>query len=204
MRSRKTWALAAAALLTSTAANANVIFEDTFDTAGGTILNWDGGANWNVQNGTVDLVRSGDYGISCLGGGGHCVDLDGSQRQAGEILSKNLGPLGPGQYEFSYWLSGNQRNDSQMDVAFSVSLSNGEVFTDAIHVLFGNGEWTQYSQTFTLDAVTDPLNLNFSHLGGDNIGIMLDNVMLRSVSEPGTLALLGLGLLAAGRFSRRR
>jgi hypothetical protein len=117
-------------------------------------------------------------------------------------MSKNLGPLGPGTYNFSYWLSGNQRVGHQMDVTFAVSLSNVELLSMATHVLFGGDGWTKYRQTFTLDAVTNPVNLNFSHLGGDNIGIVLDNVRLR-VSEPGILALLGLGLLVLGRARKR-
>jgi len=205
MGSRKIWIAAAAMAFANTAANAGTIyFNDDFDTTGGSILNWDGGANWTVENGTVDLVRSGDYRIDCLGGTGHCVDLDGSSREAGEILSKNLGPLGPGNYEFSYWLSGNQRVDGQHDVGFAVSLGSADVFSYAMHTLFGGEGWQQFTQSFTLDVLTDPVNLNFSHLGGDNIGIVLDRVQLRSVSEPGTLALLGLGLLAIGRIGKRR
>ena len=203
MRSRKISALAALALLASTASNAGIIFEDRFDTTGGTIENWDGGTNWNVQHGTVDLMLSGDDGISCLGGGGHCVDLDGTSRAAGEILSRNLGPLAAGDYNFSYWLSGNQRVDTQMDIAFSLSLSDTAVFSQATHILFGNAGWTRYTHSFTLDAVTDPVYLQFSHTGRDDVGILLDNVQLR-ISEPGTLALLGLGLLAMSRFGRRR
>ncbi len=202
MRSRTIWAIGAVLALGSTTANAGIIFVDNFDTTGGTRLNWDGGANWSVQNGTVDLVASGDYGIDCLGGRGHCVDLDGSNGQAGEIMSIDLGPLDPGKYNFSYWLSGNQRAGDQTDFAFAVSLSNGSLLSMAAHVLTGSDGWQRYWQTFVLNEVADSVYLNFSHLGGDKVGIVLDNVQLR-VAEPAVLALLGLGLLVAGRVSRR-
>lgn len=202
MRSRMIWIIGASLALASTTSNASIIFADSFDTAGGTQLNWNGGANWSVQNGTVDLVATGDYGINCLGNTGHCVDLDGSRRQAGELMSINLGPLDPGEYNFSYWLSGNQRRNN-VDVSFAVSLSNGGILSMATHVLFGSDGWRQYNQSFILTEVTNPVNLNFSHLGGDNFGIILDNVQLR-VSEPGVLALLGIGLLVAARRSRRQ
>lgn len=204
MHIRKILAVAAITTLAATTAQANIIFTDTFDTTGGSILNWNGGANWTVQNGTVDLVRSGEFSIDCLGNTGHCVDMDGSSGQAGEILSRNLGPLAAGNYEFSYWLSGNQRVASQLDIVVALSLGGGGILSSAVHTFLGSDGWQQYTQTFTLTSVTDPVLLDFSGLFGDNIGAVLDNVELRSVPEPGTLGLLGLGLAAVGLSRRRR
>jgi hypothetical protein len=48
-------------------AKADPVFFDDFEgvTSGGTILNWNGGTNWDVIWGTVDLVQSGDgFGIT--------------------------------------------------------------------------------------------------------------------------------------------
>lgn len=205
MRTRTTLAFAAIAALAATGAQADIIFSDDFDTTGGSILNWDGGDNWSVQNGTVDLVASGDYSIDCLEGAGHCVDMDGSTGEAGEILSLNLGPLAAGDYEFSYWLSGNQRIDSQLDIVVALTIGSDGVLSEAIHSFTGEDGWQQFTQAFTLTSVTDPLYLDFSGLFGDNVGGLLDSVELRSVSvpEPGTLGLLAIGLAAFG-YSRRR
>jgi hypothetical protein len=186
-------------------AGASVIFSDDFEgvTSGGSILNWNGGSNWDVMAGTVDLVRSGEYGITCAGGGGYCVDMDGSTRQAGDLVSINVGPLGPGTYTLSYDLSGNQRSLGFTDTVVAYVEFGVMNWSQS---LVWNAGWTSYSRTFTLSALTTPVYLRFAATGGDNIGMLLDNVRLESTSvpEPGTLALLGLGLAGVGLSRRRR
>ncbi len=57
--------------------------------------------------------------------------------------------------------------------------------------LAANDPWQTIVRNITLTSQTTS-SLIFKHDGGDNIGILLDNVSL--VPEPGTLALLGLGI----------
>src|SRR5688572_13568892 len=90
------------AALLSVGANAGVIFIDDFDTeagaAGNSITSYTGFTNWTVSNGTVDVVaNSNGWGITCIGGSGKCVDLDGSNGNAG-ILTSSLLSLGAGTY----------------------------------------------------------------------------------------------------------
>jgi len=61
--------------------------------------------------------------------------------------------------------------------------------------------WQTLTYFFTVSA--DSTNaISFNHAGGDNIGIMLDNVSVTDVNAPSTVALLGLGLF--GLAMRRR
>lgn len=181
------------ALLFTASANASVIFEDNFDSElnpGVSQVNYSNFANWTVSNGTVDLVSNGGWGIDCYGGAGKCVDLDGSNRNAGVFTSTALG-LDVGTYELSFALSGNQRNGSTD--AMVVSLGG---LVNADYTLAGGADWEVFTHSFTVGANTAD-SIVFNHNGGDNIGIMLDNVSLRAVDvpEPATLVLLGFGLL---------
>lgn len=184
-------------------AKAATLFFDNFEgvTSGPTILNWDGGTNWDVYSGSVDLVKSGDYGIACAGGTGYCVDMDGSTNDGGDIVSLNVGPLAPGTYEFSYSLSGNQR---QLGWADSVVAYIEFGVMSWSHTLSYNAGWQTFTQEFTLASVTDPVHIRFGATGGDNIGMLLDNVQLTSVAvpEPASLSLMLLGF--AGTFGLRR
>jgi len=67
-----------------------VIFEEDFadDLASnmGTALNFAGFEQFSTTGGTVDLIASGAFGITC-GPSGACVDLDGSTGQSGFFSS---------------------------------------------------------------------------------------------------------------------
>lgn len=199
---------AAILTLACTSANAGLIFSDNFDLeaggAGNSSLNYNNFSQWSVTDGTVDVVSNGGWGITCAGGTGKCVDLDGSSSNAGTFSSNSL-TLAAGEYTLSFDISGNQRNS--VNDAMGVSLGGffNEDFTRS-----GSVGWETIVRTFTVTSETTN-SITFNHAGGDNIGIMLDNVSLVSgsasstaVDEPAPLALLLLGAFGIAATRRKQ
>ncbi len=183
-------------------AGAAVIFFDDFESEVNELnasLN-----NWTVSDGTVDVVGAGGpFAGLCLGSPtpGRCVDMDGSSGNAGMITSNSAFNFVPGNYLFAFWAAGNQR-DAPSDTMTVVidGLVNGAVNFPS------TASWQQIGFAFSVAAPTTA-SIVFNHAGGDNIGILIDNVRLESdvqpIPEPMSLTLLGSGL-AAVAYKRKR
>lgn len=192
-------AIAAAALAVAAlpAAHAASIFGDTFDAENGTnpVLNYGSFAQWDVTDGTVDLIGNGYFDF--YPGNGLFIDLDGSTGNAGTMTTKSALALGPGTYTLSFDLGNNGGGSNTMDVALGSVFA--ESFTRAAMPAF-----EKVSRTFTVASGTSAY-LSFAQFGADNQGLVIDNVdVSRVVPEPSTYALSALGLLAAGALVRRR
>lgn len=184
------WVVAAPAV-----AGSVLVFEDNFDAeaGGASILNYNSFANWSVTLGTVDLLGP-SHGL--LAGTGSYVDLDGSTLDAGVMETTSTFLLAPGMYELSFSLAGNRRNSSTDSVDVSLGGLYGETFA-----IPGTQALTSYTRTINVGSATGA-TIKFDHAGGDNVGILLDNVRLVLVPTPAAAALVPM--VALGLLRRRR
>ena len=226
------FAATAAALSMASVASATTLYSNNFDAenGGATALNYTGFSGLTVTGGTVDVVKSGDFGIACAGGSGSCVDLDGSTRTDGTITTGFYSFNAGERVTFSFDLSGNQRLGGSDD--FSAGFSFGaatllstydlggtwgpatvftNVTTSSVNTsssLSGNA-FRNYSISFqagqsgTVSAHLSSINSN------DNVGAVADNLVLDlagrgGVPEPATWGMMIIGFGAAGSMIRRR
>jgi len=177
-----------------------VLLFDNFNSenSGVGALNYNKFLNWDVVDGTVDLIGNGYFDF--LPGNGLYVDMDGSTNDAGKLLSKTIFAFEPGMYELKFKLAGNQRNNAQESVIVQVAM--GGLFNKT-YSLARTAPFISFTETFLVTSLTNA-KLSFEGTGGDNIGMLLDDVQLTAIPEPGTLLLLGTGLLSIAGLSLLR
>ncbi len=195
--------LVAAFAVGNAAASPVTLFEETFDSEIVTsyVLNYSAFAQFSVSDGTVDMLN-GYPGLTCAGGSGGCVDLDGSTGDAGIMTSTSIAFAAGQSYTLSFGISGNQRGGSD-----GLSYGITGIFDYSISGLPSSAPMTTYSITFT---PVSSLNgsIYFSADGGDNVGPLLDNVLLTTpdaaVPLPAALPLAAAGLAMLGLAGRKR
>lgn len=200
-------ATGAGLFLATLPAAAATIFVEDFDAenGGASQLNYSGFAQFTVARTAVDLIASGGFGITCAGGAGACVDLDGSNSQAGLIESIGIGLVAGTAYELRFDVSGNQRTGATDSMLYGIT---GGQFAGGPITKAGGDPFETIVAGFTATA-TGTFSIFFDHAGGDNIGLILDNVSLASIDGttpvplPASLPLLALGLGAIGLARRR-
>lgn len=183
---------AAAALLAAGTANAAVILSDNFDanTLGLNVTP----TGWTVTKGWVDIIGTGYFDFQP--GHGRYIDMDGSRGQAGTI-ARNVNLVAGTSYLLTFDLAGNWRNAAKEQVNVSFGGTTGS------YSLGQKAGFTNFSLSFT-PTISGAYGLSFAGTGGDNMGMLLDNVKVAAVPEPQTYALLALGLVLGATMRRRQ
>ncbi|MDK9706024.1 MAG: PEP-CTERM sorting domain-containing protein [Desulforhopalus sp.] len=190
--------------------NATLIFSDNFDgeNNGNISPNYVSFDNWTVSDGNVDLVSApldAVLSINTLTDNGLFVDMDGSGLHFGNMDAgkmTHIFTLDPGDYILSYSLAGNQRRPLDIDQV-NVSVGQGSLVNSS-HALSWDSPFTSFTQEFSIASI-ELVQLSFEGIGGDDIGMLLDDIKLEKVDpvpESATILLMGIGL--AGLVNARR
>jgi hypothetical protein len=223
---------AAASFALTTSAQATIVLQDNFDgeNGGATALNYTGFTNW-ISNGAggVDLVAMPDFGLTCAGGSGSCVDLDGSAGPGRIETARSYAFNAGDRVLLTFDISGSQRgNDSDIwragfsfvnptDIlGFGYNVAGTDIFTPQLRLgttriflvptLTPDAPFANRNIYFTA-AESGALNVFFGDRGSDGIGPILDNVVLdisAAVPEPASWAMLIAGFALVGGAMRWR
>jgi hypothetical protein len=155
-------------------ARPEVLFRDDFNGENGGLpmANDTALEHWQVVAGSVDLM--GTYPFEVLPPGhGMYVDLDGATGHAGTLRTRALLDLAPGDYLLTFVLAGPQRQSAPNTVHVSLGSLYAEPFT--------RGPFDAPIRLARRVHVTAPqrVRIEFRHEGGDNFGMLLDDVELR-------------------------
>lgn len=215
--------MTALALATASGAQGAVLFSQDFDSLPQGIPA--ASVPGFTIGGTVDVVTNGNFGITCAGNTGACVDIDGTPGP-GSLLSDPIAFSAGTLLTVTFDLSGNQRGGENDEFEFSgffgaptsiTGFSCTAGFTDC-----GSGDFAGLTSLGTYSEVIAPgrpfvsyafsftpvtsgtFQLSFASPSADNIGPILDNVVVSQVPEPASWALLIAGFAMVGAAARRR
>jgi hypothetical protein len=136
--------------------------------------------------------------------------MDGSSSSAGKIVSIPIG-LRPGEYTLNFELAGchwspyKYGHDRTDKVTLEVLGAGNTLISETYSLPYHQG-FTPFSAGFEIDDDT-VVTLSFEGYaedGGDNLGMLLDDVSLSAAPAPGAVLLGGIGVALVGWLRRRR
>ena len=190
------------AVLCIAPASANLIVNGGFEEATGDPLG--GGNGWNYYSSEdvpgwdgSNLELWGTHGIGSFEGDFHAeLNAAGQKKNEGRWTISQTFDTTIGQtYELSFAYGARLGNAKRSKEAFKVQVS-GEKWKLGDHVV---GQWHEFYATFVADSDTAKLKFTSVAQKKWTYGNFLDNIVVTTmIPEPGSLALLVMGLLGLG------
>jgi PEP-CTERM motif len=160
------------------------------------IIGWTGMPNVEVRDNVSGKAQDGS----------NFVELDTHYLPTGQSNSGIFQDiLGTGYVNLSFWYSARPNTGATNDLGFSFGGFSDNTILKTVSNSTGSHIWQQYTlNNFKLDS-DGVTRLSFYALGrADTYGGSLDNVVVTSVPEPETYAMLLAGLGLMGAVARRR
>ena len=205
---------------------ANLITNGSFETpvvGAGSFANYVSGSTgitgWTVVGaaGGVSIV-SGTYSQECCTfpaeDGVQWLDLTGDGTNSVEGVQQTVATTPGTQYTLSFWVGNIYDPNGIFGTTSTVNVLLGGISGTLLDTatnsstITGTQTWEQFTTSFTATGTSTTLDFMNGDPPGDNSN-GLDNVVLTvagqaGVPEPGTLSLLGAGIIAVGLFGRRK